>query len=409
MRVFRNVSWTFGANVFVAFTKWLIIVIIAQVSTAEAVGAYSLAFAVSAPLTLFANMKLRSLYVTEQQDNFGDYLRTRNIFSFLSIFILIVLSVTFYPDYKYIVILVTLMKVLDLQSDMYYSLPHKSEDMDYIGKHLILKHFLTLSVFTVTIINTENLTLSLLLQLIIQTIYVYFVERSMIKSKYKYNSNKVKLVNIRSIVLTGLPLGFVQMIVSFNSNYPRYLLEYFESAKVLGYFAAIAYILAIGNMLMNAISQNFLPILSKKIHNRDYDSFKRLLYINLTGLAFIIGLLIIIFVLVFGESFLTVFYGKEYSNYTDVFVLISVSIAINLLSWNLDTALLAMRYIRIQPVISIVTMVFNLIISWFLIMNYGIHGAAYSLIITNIIQLLLRIIFVNKRVNFLAKNDFTGV
>src|SRR5699024_2127989 len=134
MRLIKNFSWVFGANLIVSFSKWLIIVIIAKLLTPQDVGAYSLAFAIGAPITLFANMKLRSLYLTEVKYSFSDYMHTRNILSILAFIILLVIALVIYPQYSLIIILVGLNKIFDLQSDMYYALPHKEEEMDYIGK-----------------------------------------------------------------------------------------------------------------------------------------------------------------------------------------------------------------------------------------------------------------------------------
>src|SRR5690606_34841453 len=103
------------------------------------------------------------------------------------------------------------------------------------------------------------------------------------------------------ILLLGLPLGFVQMVFSFNVSYSRYLLEYFESAKTLGYYSAIAYILVIGTLLMTAISQNLLPILSNKIREGNYEVFKKNIFIYFPIFFMLISICIVGFSIFFGE------------------------------------------------------------------------------------------------------------
>lgn len=69
--------------------------------------------------------------------------------------------------------------------------------------------------------------------------------------------------------------------------------------------------------------------------------------------------------------------------------------AVNFIGWNYDTALMAMRRISIQPKISSITLIINIFFSLILVKYYGVYGAAYSIIITNVIQCVLRFIFFN--------------
>ncbi|WP_252501996.1 oligosaccharide flippase family protein [Sporosarcina sp. Marseille-Q4943] len=405
MKLIRNVSWIFVANLIVSFTKWLLLVIIAKLLSPAEVGAYSLAFAIGAPITLFANMKLRSLYITERKNDFSDYNNSRKLLSLISIIVLTAIGFFIYPQYFYIILFVGLMKVFDLQSDLYYALPHKEENMSYIAKLLILKHIITLITFFVSLIMTENLVFSLITQLTIQILFFYLIEKKGIERNYEVNSKRFNFGKVKKVILLGLPLGFVQMIFSFNVFYPRYLLEFFESTEILGYFSAIAYILVVGNILMNAVSQNFLPYLSREVKINNYKKFKRVVFIDLSLFSLFLGVLLILFSYLFGEIFLSMFYGKEYAKFVDILILVSFSIAINFISMNFDTALLAMRFISIQPKISVFVLVVNLIIGYILIRNYGIYGATYTIIITNSLQLLLRILFVNQKLNSLMRYD----
>lgn len=404
MNLIRNISWIFIANLIVSLTKWLIVVVIARVLTPEDVGAYSLAFAIGAPVTLFANMKLRSLFITEEKYDISDYIYSRSIVSVFAFIVLLLIALFIYPQYFYIIILVGLMKIFDLQSDMYYAIPHKEEDMNYIGKLMIIKHLLTFIAFFVTLLITKDLVISLIIQLIFQILFLYLIEKKNIEDKYNVNSNTFIFKNIKKIIMMGLPLGFEQLLFSFNTSYPRYLLEFFESAEILGYFSAIAYILTIGNLMMNAVSQNFLPYLSNKFKKKEYISFKKNVFIYLSMFTLALGTVLILFSFLFGEEFLSLVYGKKYAAYVDILILMSFSLAINSFNWIFDIALLAIRYLSIQSKISTFMLVVNLVIGYIFISNYGIYGATYTILITNIIQLLLKAYFVNKKINYFINN-----
>lgn len=404
MKFVRNVSWIFSANLIVSLAKWIVLILIARILTPEDVGVYSLAFSISAPITLFANMKLRLLYITEDNNDFGNFYYSRSILNVFTFIILLVVATLIYPEYFYIINLVGVMKILDLQSDLYYALPHKKTDMNYIGKLMIIKHITTFSVFFMVILTSRNLILSLILQLISQFLFLIFFEKKNILRKYYPKREGVVFSKVKKIILVGIPLGFVQMMFSFNVSYSRFLLESFESAKVLGYYSAIAYILVIGTLLVNAVSQNFLPIISTIIKEEKYYLFKRYVFIYYNIFAGILGLIIIFFSIAFGDEFLSNIYGEDYSKYSSILILMSISLIINLFSSNFDIALLAMKYISIQPKITSIVLIINLVLGYYMIKMYGIYGAAYSIIITNAIQLLLRGVFVAIKLKSLSIN-----
>ncbi|WP_217586556.1 oligosaccharide flippase family protein [Lentibacillus saliphilus] len=397
----RNLSWIFGANIIVSLSKWFILVVIARILTPEDVGAYSLAFAIGSPITLFANMKLRSLYITETIYGFSNYMHTRSILSSIAFIFLVVIALVIYPQYFLIIILVGLNKIFDLQSDMYYALPHKEEDMDYIGKLMIIKHVITLLGFFLSLLTLKNLIFALIIQLVLQTLFLYFVEKRSIYKKYIISTKPIEINNIKQVLLIGVPLGFVQLIVSLNTTYPRYLIEHFESPKTLGYFSAIAYILVIGNLMMNAVSQAYIPFLAKQIKKRNFKSFRLDVFLKLNIFATGLGGVLIAFSLLFGEFFLGFVYGSDYANYADILILMSIAMTFAFIGWIFDVALIAMRYISIQPKISFVILLINLIIGYELIKAYGVYGATYTLIVTNILQVILRAFFVNRRINHL--------
>lgn len=399
MKLFRSFSWIFIANLIVSACKWLVLVIIANLLTPEDVGAYSLALAVGAPITLFANMKMRSLFITEDKNNFNEYMYVRNLISGLSFVVLIIIAISIFPDHFYIVVLVGLLKIFDLQSDMYYAVPHKKENLDLVGKLMISKHFITLVGFILALYVTRSLILAIIIQLILQVLFLIFHEKLKIEKEYKIVKRNISKQSVRMIIKIGLPLGFVQMIVSFNTSFPRYILEFFESTAVLGYFSAIAYILVIGNLLMNAISQIFLPYLSSLFKKQSYALFRKHVFINLSVLSITLGSVLIITSLIFGEEILVLIYGTEYGNYADILVLMSFALAINCLNWNFDIALLAMRYLSIQFKISVVILVITVVFSFVFIKEFGIYGASFTIIITSLAQLILRIYFVNKKIN----------
>ncbi|MCZ8537256.1 hypothetical protein M9R32_08700 [Paenisporosarcina quisquiliarum] len=402
MNILKNLSWIFFANVIASLSKWLMIILIAKSLSSTEVGVYSLALALGAPITLFANMKLRSLYITSTNQQLSDYISSRNILSLIALLILSTVGSIFYTEYFIIIVLVGISKIIDLQSDLYYALPHKNNELNIVGKILILKNVFSILLFGTFLLIFENLTFALFAQVIFYLIFL-IMEKRYLLNHYKTKKDQPSWMGIKAILVLGLPLGLSQMLYSLNVNFSRYILEYYESSEVLGYFSAIVYILIVSNLFMSAISQVFLPKLSTMFENGNIVLFKKYVYHYLSFFSIIVGIFMIGLAIVFGEVILTILYGKEYAVYKNIFLLCTISTAVNLISWNVDTALMAMRYVSIQPKITLVNLFITIISGYMLISNYGIKGAALTLIISATFQLILRIYFVNKRLNSIQK------
>ena len=66
-------------------------------------------------------------------------------------------------------------------------------------------------------------------------------------------------------------------LLSFNANIPRYFIEHDLGARDLGIFAALAYPLAAGTIVVNALGQSATPRLARHYADRDYRAFSSLM------------------------------------------------------------------------------------------------------------------------------------
>ena len=64
----------FLGNAFFSFVKWLILILTVRLTTPEQVGSYTYAVALTTPIMLFANMRIRLRYVVEDDISFKIYI-----------------------------------------------------------------------------------------------------------------------------------------------------------------------------------------------------------------------------------------------------------------------------------------------------------------------------------------------
>lgn len=374
----RNISWTFLSNIVLAGVKWLMLIALAKWLAPTDVGYYALGLAVASPLTFFANMKLRALFVSADTPHYTAYATARNIVGLIAMLILFVIAYVLYYDAWLIIVLIGMSKMLDLVSDFMYALPHREQHMARISKIIIAKQATLMMAFMITLLLTYNLIWTLFIQLVIQLIwlgieYVVFVRR------YDVDRTRNRALTWRILSL-GIPLGVTQLVVSFNSFLPRYVLEYFTDAETLGYFAAIAYITVIANIVMGAISQNYLHVFKNQHDREDYKDLERTLYVDLGSIAVILSGVTFLISLFIGKFVLTLLYGAAYAQYDWVLMLLSGCLFFNALNWNIDTALTSVGIVKRQLYFVVIASGISIPLTILLIYAFGIKGAALAMI-----------------------------
>jgi len=192
---------------------------------------------------------------------------------------------------------------------------------------------------------------------------------------------------LRKLAGLGVPLGIGAFLNSFSTNMPRYSLEHYAGPAMLGIFAANVYFVSAGNTVVNAMAQASVVKLAVLHLKGEAKKFSVLLF-RLVLFALALGLAGILVSALFGSTLLRVLYRPEYAAWPGVFVLAMVAAAIGYVAAFGGIALTAVRSITIQPVILAGCVVVAYALCAILVPKYGITGAAWVLLLSNVFQLL---------------------
>jgi O-antigen/teichoic acid export membrane protein len=185
-------------------------------------------------------------------------------------------------------------------------------------------------------------------------------------------------------------MGLVMMLISLNSNIPRYVIEQHLGTRELGIFAAIAYLIMVGGTLVGALGQAATPRLAKYYAGGDRHAFVALL-LKLVSIGFVLGISAVVVALVAGRQVLTLLYQPEFAQHTTLFVWLMVAGGISYIASFLGHGMTAAQYFHIQlPLFIGVTAVSTLTCFW-LIPGLGLIGAALALILASIVQVVISV------------------
>lgn len=402
----RNFSWTFIGNLIYSGCQWGMLVVLAKLGNPEMVGTFTLGLAVTAPVMMFSNLQLRDIQTTDAKNHylFNDYLGLRLITTGLAL--PIILWITLATGYKgetaIVIILIGFAKGLESISDVFYGLLQKHEKMDRMAVSVMMKGPLSLLMLSIgtyisgsIVWGVVGLVIAWACILLIWDIPSYrwlinkFTSEGEIPDSLEGKTAKPRwqLGTIRKLIWLSLPLGLVMMLISLNANIPRYFLEQSLGKKELGVFAALAYLIVAGNMVVSALGSAARPRLAKYYAGANVSAYQKLLF-QLVAIACLLGLSGILVAWVAGGQILTIVYQPEYAKYTELLIWLMVTAGIGYVSSFLGEGMTAARYFRTQiPLFIVVTSTSAIASFWFIPKN-GLKGAAIALMIAEIVRII---------------------
>lgn len=220
----NKAKWLLSGNILFAFSQWLMLIMFSHFSSPMQLGYYSYALAITAPIFMLSNLQLRPLLVAdlnlEKKFRFSQYLSLRLI----TIFLAIIVSL-FFIDWKNnlalsIVLVVVLIKASESVSDIIYSYYNANKKTQFISRSLTFKSVLVILLSFCVLYITHNIVYSLTATLIGYLFVLGLLD-------IRQNINHLKEINffdkkLKKIVKVGLPLGVAVMLVSLQTNIPRY-------------------------------------------------------------------------------------------------------------------------------------------------------------------------------------------
>ena len=430
----RNFSWTFTGNLVYAASQWGMLVLLAKLGSPEMVGQFTLGLAVTAPVIMFTNLQLRGIQATDakQQYAFADYLGLRLIGTGLAL--LIIAGITLKAGYRWetslVILAIGLAKAFESISDVFYGLIQQHERMDRIAIALMIKGPLSLLFLSIGVLLTKTVLGGAVGLAIAWAVVLFacdirngalilnssqkaeienFLETGFTVSKvgehfestenlhpstFPYQAGKKiqnqllprwHLKTLGKLIWLALPLGFVMMLISLNTNIPRYFIERYLGERQLGIFAAMSYLMVVGQMVVSALAESASPRLAKYYAAGNSTAFRTLLF-KLVGVGAVLGGAGVLVAVVAGREILTLLYRPEYGEQADLFVWLMVAAGMGYMSSFLGYGITAARYFRIQmPLFALVTGTSAISCLW-LIPTMGVRGAAIALIVGAVVQ-----------------------
>lgn len=399
-----NFSWVFTGNFIYAASRGCILILLTKLGSVQMVGEFGLAFAITAPIFMMMDLKLRSIIVTDinEQYHFNHYLGLRLLTSLfaLAVVVMVILICGYKGEIAAIILLVALAKGFESISDIIFGLFQKLEVMGNIGKSLCAKGILSALLTGFLVWLTGSLVMGIA-GLAVAWFLLLIMYDLVNARKYVSVYPSFKLSFVWPLIRLSLPLGAVTGLATLNANIPGYFIQGYLGSESLGYYTSILYLIVASETIINSLGQSMSPRLVKYYATGNKKAFLKELF-KLVTMVVCIGVSGLMLVAGFGRNILAVLYTTEYVDHFNVFILLMIASCTGYISIIINYAITAARIFKIQPFLFCATFIINLVFNFILVPEKGLDGVVYASIISSYLLLFLNLIVIYKL--FLTNN-----
>lgn len=396
-----NFSWTLWANGISALCQCGMLVTLAKFGKPEMVGQYAVALSIVVPVGLFSDLQLRTVQATDVRSKFlfCDYLGIR-LFTICCTCV-VVLGITlvgrFQPETTLAILGVALYKAIESVYDIFYGLLQRHERMDRISQSMLLRSILSLVAFAFGVYVTNHVYWGTICLALVSAMVTLFHDIPVtarvvtglpkeFRETWSLFKPQWRPRQIKQLVWSSIPLGCMMMLSSLHTNIPRYFIQHRFGEIEVGIFSALAYVMAAGNIVIEALAQSAIPRLARLYQYRNRQSF-RLLLLKLAGVGCALGASAFIVACLAGRTILTLLYRPEYARHVDVFLILMASAIPTYITSFIGYGLTAARLFWIQLPLSLLSSGSVLLACLWLVPQHGLKGAAEAFFIMSVVRL----------------------
>lgn len=398
--IFANFRAIFVGRLVYALSAWSALIILAHLSDPETVGLYALAQATCIPIAQVLMMGLREVRASDVKDEipFGTYAQLRLICMAIALALMLAAGFLFAGgEFAILVIMVFgVSRCVEMISDIIYGHFQTEERMAHIGWSLSVVGVLSLLFLGVGFAATGSLLTAVLGQLLAFIGVFLFYDAPKAWRLGGHWLSKADLITfdggkIKELARIAMPLALANALLMVSLYAPRLMVESILGVAALGIFAPLLALAMAPDRLVHALGVSLSVRLAHIYFHQPRVEYARAIGAFAVAIASF-GAVAILVAWVAGEYVIGLVYPDTYIEYVDLFVLLTIAMALRLLANVFKLALIAARRFWWLTLRSAITAASAVPVCWFFIPNFGLTGAAWAMITIFGVQLATSVV-----------------
>lgn len=406
----KNFVWNLIGTTINAFNSLFFMIIVTRLIGIEEAGVFTTCFSLACLLCIIATYCGRVYHVTDIKNtlNNKEYIIHRIITCILMLIITGgYMFIKNYSMYNAIILfLLALYKCLEAFGEIFYGILQRNDMLYKVGISLTIKSILSLIIFTVISILTNNLIYSCItinIVWILLTI-IYDIPNSVKLFDLKEKISMKRIISFFKIAFFTFAFSFLSVYVV---NLPKYLLDGRISEEIQAIFGIILMPATIMILLSQYILSPFVKKMTDAIVIKDKPGFKKI--INNLIFAFIgLGIIVIILMLLCGNRIMSFVYNIDLLKYNLEIILVLIGALCYGISLIFSAGLTALRYTFIQFIIYLICSVLGTIFTLVIISDniiYPTLSYLFIMILQLVLYMITYIYVIKKNKNLEVKHE----
>jgi len=339
---------------------------------------------------LLSNLQLRAVLATDARGEyaFGEYLALRLATAACAFGLIVPIAFAAGRDARGVlwILILGLAKTFEALSDVFYGLFQRREDMARIARSLLLRSTSLVTFTGVLLLGGQVVwaagTLAAVWLAVLLLHDLPAARRLSRDSPSDAVAPSWNRERLGALARRSLPLGLVMLLISLNTNVPRYFIAHHLGEESLGIFAAIASLVLAGNLIVDALGQAASPRLARMYAAGSIAAFRSALW-RLLGIGAAVGAAGLAVAILAGGPILDLVFGRPYAAHASLLVWLMLAGAVGYLASLLGFGMTAARRFGVQlPIFAVVTASLTVSCAW-LVPRHGLAGAAWATLLSS--------------------------
>lgn len=375
---------------------FLINIIIARYLAPELFGEYSAALAYAAFFAGFIEIgiepTLKRMINLDKQYQAEHILNAVLIKSSLSVVVLVITMVSLgFTDFnRNTVILTVLFSLVRVGSAFMMTAFNFYESGEEFFKSTLMRLsfsiFLLIGTIVVIILNLDYFALvqlRLAFVLLFVSVFFYFI--------FKNNGLIFKYKKFKEFVKNSMLFGLADILLNVSSNIGPYLISILSGTLFVGFFNNAYLLYQTALFIHGALVSAITPSLYRE------EEPEKLIFLfdTYTRLFSAIGFTLFIFTFIYSNDLIALFYGSNYDQSSIVLKIVSLNFPLYFIVSTVFLTTMDKR--KVLVVICGVQAAVSSILGFILIKKYGYEGAAYTTIVSTLLNVLISIAYLRSK------------
>ena len=404
-RIAKNTASLMVADTVSKGLLFLLIILIARNLGDVIFGKYSFAFAFTSLFAVFADFGLSTLTIREVARNreyASKYLGNISLIKFLlsivtAIFILISINLLDYPsDTILAVYFAGAYVIVNSFSQFLRAFFRAFEKMEYEAVTRITERII-LFIAVVSLLYLGYGLVPILSVFFIVSVFNFFVTVVLVLKRFVKPSYDIDLKLWKEIIKEALPFGLTSVFVVIYFKIDTIMLSIMVNDATVGWYNA-AYNIVDG--LMFVVAGSLTGALYPLMSNHYKSSHKiREIFTKSFKLLLLVGFVVALIVTAFSDKIIFNIYGAEYANSVIALKILIWAFFIICISTVSSTLLNSAGKQKVVAIGTGLGAILNVSLNLVLIPRYGLEGAAFATVITEVSGFLIYFYYVMKIIN----------